>query len=184
MAYLQKMIDCISNTLGEQVLAKPAKVRTWHHQCKHDHHQQTVGALLTVALQMLLTTGAMLQIVAGLEPEQTNLFLQMLARAAAQTVQVTQSTSLMQKLSILLRCKHGLTVSVTKVQGASSIQQSATLQTSMPPAASEPSSSSIMPETAAMPPKQPVSPLLQQTQTSLDQQASHIPNNTHCSPAI
>ncbi len=39
MAYLQKMIDCISNTLGEQVLAKPAKVRTRHHQCKRDHHQ-------------------------------------------------------------------------------------------------------------------------------------------------
>jgi len=32
-----------------------------------------------------------------------------------------------------------------------------------------------MPETAAMPPRQPLSPLLQQTQPSLDQQASHIP---------
>ncbi|KAA6426619.1 MAG: TRAF3-interacting 1 isoform 2 [Trebouxia sp. A1-2] len=52
MTYLQKMIDCISNTLGEQVLAKPAKI------------------------------------VAGLEPEHTNTFLQMLARAAAQMVQV------------------------------------------------------------------------------------------------
>lgn len=99
MTYLQKMIDCISNTLGEQVLAKPAKVRTRHHQCRHDHHQQTVIALLTVALKVLLTSGAMLQIVAGLEPEHTNTFLQMLARAAAQMVQVTQSTSLMQKVS-------------------------------------------------------------------------------------
>ncbi|KAL0022152.1 hypothetical protein WJX77_000466 [Trebouxia sp. C0004] len=70
MAYLQKMIDCITNTLGEQVLAKPAKI------------------------------------VAGLEPDHTNTFLQMLARAAAQMV-----------------------------QGMSSIQQSATLQTSVPPAA-------------------------------------------------
>ncbi|DBA84111.1 TPA: hypothetical protein ACH3X1_006588 [Trebouxia sp. C0004] len=107
MAYLQKMIDCITNTLGEQVLAKPAKI------------------------------------VAGLEPDHTNTFLQMLARAAAQMVQV---------------------------QGMSSIQQSATLQTSVPPAASEPSSSSVMPETAATPPRQPISPLPQQTQTSLDQQ--------------
>ena len=41
----------------------------------------------------------MLQIVAGLEPEQTNNFLQMLARAAAQTVQVTYSPSLMQQIS-------------------------------------------------------------------------------------
>jgi len=64
---------------------------------------------------------------------------------------------------------------VIKLQGASSIQQSATLQTSAPPAANEPSSSSGMPETAAMPPRQPLSPLPQQTQPSLDQQASHIP---------
>ncbi len=62
-------------------------------------HQQTVDALLTVALQVLLTPGAMLQIVAGLEPEHTNTLLQMLASAAAQTVQVTQSTSLMQQIS-------------------------------------------------------------------------------------
>ncbi|DBA71669.1 TPA: hypothetical protein ACH3X2_001122 [Trebouxia sp. C0005] len=107
MTYLQKMIDCISNTLGEQVLAKPAKI------------------------------------VAGLEPEHTNTFLQMLARAAAQMVQV---------------------------QGTSSIQQSATLQTSVPTAASEPSSSSGMPETAAMPPRQSSSTLLQPMQTSVDQQ--------------
>ncbi|KAL0041808.1 hypothetical protein WJX79_005357 [Trebouxia sp. C0005] len=93
MTYLQKMIDCISNTLGEQVLAKPAKI------------------------------------VAGLEPEHTNTFLQMLARAAAQMV-----------------------------------------QTSVPTAASEPSSSSGMPETAAMPPRQSSSTLLQPMQTSVDQQ--------------
>ena len=58
-----------------------------------------MDALLIVAMQVLLTPGAMLQIVAGLEPEQTNTFLQMLARAAAQTMQVIQSTSLMQQLS-------------------------------------------------------------------------------------
>ncbi len=50
-------------------------------------------------MQVLLTPGAMLQIVAGLESEQTNTFLQMLAKAAAQTVQVTQATSLKQKVS-------------------------------------------------------------------------------------
>ncbi len=77
-------------------------------------------------------------------------------------------------LSILLCCKHRLTVSVTKVQGASSIQQSVSLQTSVPPAANEPSSSSDMLETTAMPPRQPIAPFLQQTQPSSDQQASHI----------
>lgn len=93
MLYLQKMIDSVSTALGEQVLAKPAKVWCCLYQRWNDHH-------LPISLSLCCTPSSMLQIVAGLEPEQTNMFLQMLARAAAGPLQVTHtSTMLMQKSS-------------------------------------------------------------------------------------
>lgn len=39
MLYLQKMIDSVSTALGEQVLAKPAKVWCCLYQRQNNHHQ-------------------------------------------------------------------------------------------------------------------------------------------------
>lgn len=66
----------------------------------------------------------MLQIVAGLEPEQTNIFLQMLARAAAGPMQVTYtSTMLKQKSS---QASWGVVTCVThQMLGAGGLKQSA-----------------------------------------------------------
>lgn len=58
MAYLQKMIDCVSNALGEQVLAKPAKVRPARLCLIPDHHQQTTAiCALFLCLTPLTTSG-------------------------------------------------------------------------------------------------------------------------------
>ena len=75
VSYLQKIIDYISTTLSEPVAAKPAKVPNFSQTITSKFHPK-IPSLLNVGSNMVL------QIVAGLEPEATNLFLQMLARAA------------------------------------------------------------------------------------------------------
>ena len=98
VAYLNKMMNVVGIFLGEPVPAKPLKVSVsallWDslhahlHACAQRHvafAKPCCGCAVAVAMQ----------IVAGVEPDSTNLFLQMLGKAArkgdaADVVQVGQ----------------------------------------------------------------------------------------------
>lgn len=103
VAYLQKIIDVVGQVLGQPVPAKPSKVGA---RGSGGERTQRAGLAQRRPLQSPAKPStratphahAHAQIVAGLEPENTNVFLQMLGRACrmnngAQAVQVRAACS-------------------------------------------------------------------------------------------